>query len=493
MAYIPLPIIPVSLDQLQLDLENYRIPTRSADEAAALKYLFASEDVIDAARLILREGYFDNEVPIVIQSGEHFTVLEGNRRVSALKALHNPRLVPAHEKEISALLKRYAVEALDLPTTIRVIVAPDRSTAAPHIARLHTTLPKKRWSRDQQANFYFSLIEPGITVEDIKAEYSGVDVPRFIKMAVMRRFLAGVRFSDSSLHDYVVSDSLKMSALEYAYRPKEIAGRFGVSFDKNGFLLPIDSHPQDVGAVLSGGELAVLELLIARFRSGTLNTRSPELRRNSREFNDLLTELDSVAIAAEQSGYGTSKGDETGADRSESSEDAAKEKHESEPGNGSRENDSGNKEESGKRGPNRPETKKNIDMSGVDYARVPAGLKVRFIEFRSISTFDFPIATAMLMRLVLESTVKYHFERLKTPVSGELTGIMKIVRDNYGKKKYLKDSIGTLCSGSGQQPGSCQWFNLASHSGEVPITREDVHKAWQQILPLVRFLLDQAP
>ena len=65
MAYKQLPIVEVNLDQLLLDLENYRIPTRRDDEAGALKYLFASEDVLGAARLILRDGYFDNEVPIV--------------------------------------------------------------------------------------------------------------------------------------------------------------------------------------------------------------------------------------------------------------------------------------------------------------------------------------------------------------------------------------------------------------------------------------------
>lgn len=67
MAYVQLPIEEVELDDLELGLDNYRIPTRSEDQTAALKYLFASEDVLGAARLILRDGYFDNEVPIVIE------------------------------------------------------------------------------------------------------------------------------------------------------------------------------------------------------------------------------------------------------------------------------------------------------------------------------------------------------------------------------------------------------------------------------------------
>ena len=58
MSYAPLPIVEVKLDDLNLDLDNYRIPTRPSDQAAALAYLFSSEDVLGSARQILRNGYF---------------------------------------------------------------------------------------------------------------------------------------------------------------------------------------------------------------------------------------------------------------------------------------------------------------------------------------------------------------------------------------------------------------------------------------------------
>lgn len=49
VGYEPLPIVEVDVDDLRLDLDNYRIPTRRDDEEAALKYLFASEDVLGNA------------------------------------------------------------------------------------------------------------------------------------------------------------------------------------------------------------------------------------------------------------------------------------------------------------------------------------------------------------------------------------------------------------------------------------------------------------
>ncbi|MDT0262478.1 hypothetical protein [Jatrophihabitans lederbergiae] len=63
MAHEPLPIVEATLDDLRLDLDNYRILTLREDDAATLGYLFASEDMLGAARVILRNGYFDNEVP----------------------------------------------------------------------------------------------------------------------------------------------------------------------------------------------------------------------------------------------------------------------------------------------------------------------------------------------------------------------------------------------------------------------------------------------
>lgn len=51
MAYKPLPIVDVPVDDLRLDLLNYRIPIAPDDEGAALNYLFASEDVLDQIRI----------------------------------------------------------------------------------------------------------------------------------------------------------------------------------------------------------------------------------------------------------------------------------------------------------------------------------------------------------------------------------------------------------------------------------------------------------
>ena len=494
MAYEPLPILEVELGGLLLDLENYRIPTRRDDEAGALKYLIASEDVLGAARLILRDGYFDNEVPIVISAsaqddGPPYIVLEGNRRVSALKVLHDPTIVPGHEAEIRSLLKRYAVEAKNLPERIRVIVAPDRATAAPHVARLHTGISKKRWSRDQQATFYYSLVDDQTTVEDVRAQYPDVDVVRFMKMAVMRRFLSAAPFSDHSLRPYAASDDLAMSAFEYAYRNKDIAAEIGVEFDSDGLLLPRTSTPEKIALQLPTKQLGALEYWVGEFRAGRLNTRSPEFKKRSPDHQPFMDHLNGVSTPAPQqptptspppsSPAGPSQGGATGSPLTG-------------PGSGTggaappQPDPTGGK---GSRGPNHPDTKDTLDLSGLDYNNAPVNLKVRYIELRKTSLTNLPIAAAILMRSVLEATIKVHFEGGATPASGELRDVFKRADDSYGQERPLKSSISIIKSGNDQKHGSITWFNLIAHSADASVDAEDVRKAWKVVSPLLRHLL----
>lgn len=496
MAYEQLPMVEVDLDRLELDLENYRIPTRRDDEAGALKYLFASEDVLSAARLIIRDGYFDNEVPIVISAPPagnvaRYTVLEGNRRVSALKALQDPTVVPGHEAQVRALLKRYAVEAENLPERIRVLVAPDRATAAPHVARLHTGIPKRRWSRDQQATFYYSLVDDQTTVEDVKAQYPDVEVTRFMKMAVMRRFLSSVPFKDHSLREYAASDDLAMSAFEYAYRNKDIASAIGVEFDKEGRLLPRASTPEKIATKLPKKQLEALEYLVGEFRAGRLNTRSPEFKKRSADHESFVNRLDGVStpISSSQTPPAPASPAQTGVPASTSPATTPTGTANSTGGGQPQPPQAAGTGGPGSRGPNHPDTKDTLDLSGLDYEAAPLNLKLRYFELRRIGLGSLPISAAILLRSVLEATIKVHFEGSSTPVSGELSAVFKQVVSSYGQDKSLKATIGTIQSGNAHKHGSIQWFNLLTHSADACVTAEEVRQAWKVVGPLLRRLL----
>ncbi|MDO5067462.1 MAG: hypothetical protein Q4D96_09310 [Propionibacteriaceae bacterium] len=486
-------MVHVDLGDLRLDLDNYRIPTRPDDEAAALQYLFASEDALEAATSILRDGYFDNEVPVVLETSlgsKQYLVLEGNRRVSALKALQDPGVAGVQQQAVERLLKRFASEVANLPVRIRVLVAPDRKTAEPHIARLHTTTSKKKWSRDQQATFYYSLLDASTTVADIKARHPGVkNIPAFIKMAVMRRFLNGVRFDDPSLHDYAVSNDLPMSSFEYAYKRPEIAEALGVSFTKDGLLEPTTETPEAIGAGLSEQHRRAVEYLIGEFRAERLNTRSDALKASRPELvKQLVARMTgrppapppppdpndggNKASTSSSGGGGSSPGsfsDQRG-DGAESSQTS---------GGGV-----------GSRGPNRPETKDKLDLRTLDYEQLPPALEGRYFELRRLSVQEFPITTAILLRSILETTVKYYLETTGVSASGALKPMLQELRKAEGNNKAWMTCVNQVDSGGSETPGAVAWFNVVAHSPDRPVFPEEVHKAWKLVEPLLRRLLD---
>lgn len=507
MGYEPLPIREVGVDKLRLDLDNYRIPTHRDDETAALKYLFLSEDVVGAARMILRDGYFDNEVPVVVADDDGgFVVLEGNRRVSALKALLRPEVVPGHEAEVQGLLKRFAVEAERLPTRIRVMVAESRSQVAPRIARLHSGRSKRPWSLDQQATYYYSLLDASTTPEDLRALYPDVNVNRFLKMAAVRRFVASARFTDRSLRSWVSGrggphdGELKMSAFEYAYKVKEIATAIGLSFDRDGLLEPRSKTPEQIGKALQGHQLVALEYLVGEFRAERLNTRSAEFKRTTTEQAALIARLEGRIPVPnppgggdrdEDGGGNAGTGGGNGAqDSSRSGGDGAGFSGAAIPGSAEDGSESGG---SRGRGPNHPDTKPTLDLSGLAYNDTHVNLNRRYHELRKLDVRVVPIAAAMVMRSVLESTIKWHYEASGHRAHGELKQVFTRVKDDYCGDKALKSAIGRVHSGGATQPGSITWFNGIVHDGDAAPSPADVRAAWDLINPLLRHLLRQAP
>lgn len=89
----------VPVDRLSFDFHNPRFtpekkPTSSTD-AAVIAHLAASADLGELIQSISASGYVDIEPLIVIGRGEELVVLEGNRRLAALKALRDPDLATA--------------------------------------------------------------------------------------------------------------------------------------------------------------------------------------------------------------------------------------------------------------------------------------------------------------------------------------------------------------------------------------------------------------
>jgi hypothetical protein len=487
------PIVPekvrlVKVDDLALDLSNYRFAADQDDESLAFNFLFEEHDVLDVARSLLREGYRTNELPLVVKENGRFVVLEANRRVSALRALRHPELVPAFHQRLETLLKRHREDADDLPVEIYVSVFPDRKSAAPVLARQHIGQDKRGWGLDEQAKFVLAQLTDEVDVQYLKETLTGIkDVVRVIRMGRVRQALRETKFTDDDLAAYAVGPELKMSVFEYAYRNKDIQPLLGFAFDAEG---NVTSRPQ------KRAEIDVLERLLRGFQSGELSTRRVLDKRASQPYRDLLDELRSLhepAIDAPDPeptpgtarGGGPTSGPESGGGNG------------GEPGAGSSGTSVGLPPAAptgpggSTRGPNHPDTHDKLSLEGVDLIPVPEAFHARLYELRTISLKNHPVAATMLLRSVIESAVKEHFAQRNQTVTGELGRAVDALSKAYGATRPVDGPIALLKNARGSKPGSLNWFNGPTHSMHVSVTPAEIHQAWRELLPLLRFLLQR--
>jgi hypothetical protein len=153
-------IRPVEVVNLKLDLENPRFVSLSFDtEASMIAYLYENADLSELLLSILNSGYMDFE-PIVVREADN-TVLEGNRRVAALKLIRNSVL--RDELKIK-LPSTPGPEAL--PDEVRAVIVGHASDARKFIGFKHINGPQK-WDAMSKAKYAADWHAEGTPLEEI--------------------------------------------------------------------------------------------------------------------------------------------------------------------------------------------------------------------------------------------------------------------------------------------------------------------------------------
>jgi hypothetical protein len=160
-----------SVTSLLLDSANPRIPKGRGvqQQRDLIAELEEHDKVYELAKSIVNDGYFPLEYLIAVETDGKAVVVEGNRRLAALKLLINPELAP--DNRLKAFKSLSSKMPLDTIEKVPTIYAPSREAAAPLIMQKHTRLQVERWSTLMQASFYKSLAESGVTLAELAEEY----------------------------------------------------------------------------------------------------------------------------------------------------------------------------------------------------------------------------------------------------------------------------------------------------------------------------------
>ena len=102
----------IPLSNLLFDPENPRLPKEfrgNRDEQAIIKHMLRDESLIELMKSIGQTGYSASEPLLVVPESEKYIVVEGNRRLAALKLLSNPELAVIRRKSVDEVIneKRY--------------------------------------------------------------------------------------------------------------------------------------------------------------------------------------------------------------------------------------------------------------------------------------------------------------------------------------------------------------------------------------------------
>lgn len=170
----------VPLAVLRLDPHNPRLPAalQGGNQEDLAVYLELGFEALPVAESIASHGYFGSEPLIVIVGDEPqtWTVVEGNRRLTALLGLADEVLRGqfSNPDPWDELAARTQISLLD---QIPVVVLPDRAAATPIIGFRHIS-GILQWQPYAQARYIAKLIdEEGMTFAEV-AEMVGIDRTR---------------------------------------------------------------------------------------------------------------------------------------------------------------------------------------------------------------------------------------------------------------------------------------------------------------------------
>jgi hypothetical protein len=159
----------LSVASLHLDAKNPRLGRETSARAPReiIQYLFEHDKAFEVAESIASRGYFPNEPLLAVVENGHHVVVEGNRRLAALKALREPGLL---EGSLLRQVERLARRILDPGALAQVPVttAPSRRATDRQIAGRHIGTPVLAWQAENRASFILEKLTEGYSNDQLR-------------------------------------------------------------------------------------------------------------------------------------------------------------------------------------------------------------------------------------------------------------------------------------------------------------------------------------
>lgn len=214
--------IKIPLNKLKLDSNNPRLPKSLRDKGASeeeiIEYMLLDASLIELMMAIGENNFFPGEQLLVVKEGENYKVVEGNRRLSAVKLLSNPALT----KVQTAKVQKAYDEAKFRPDEIPCLVFGADSEIHNYLGYRHIT-GIKEWKLLEKARYLTSLRNDNFSDVDIHQASRAIAKIIGSSLDYVRRILVGFQIyrqiedekffrirdlDDTTFHFNYIADSL---------------------------------------------------------------------------------------------------------------------------------------------------------------------------------------------------------------------------------------------------------------------------------------------
>lgn len=466
--------IPIS--KLELDLENYRLDLIALDQTEALELIFeeSGPKIYALAKDIKESGMLNPiDLMLVIKNGDKFTVLEGNRRLAALRGLRSPKLVPEEFRPqfqrlhagYASILRVMCVEVDDFSEAYRWV---EMKHSGP--GKGQGTVP---WGANGRDNF--------------SARTTGRRTYAQALFALMNKWYGDDQVVKTMIDTVRHGDHF--TNLTRLLQDSYVRGRLGLQWDGTNISVAFTSEqlrPFFVHLFTSltteikkGSKQPAWSRAWARStdREQWLNSRS-ELLPNAQLAKSPAPKIDLPDSHSERSGR-----------RSNATP--------------------GNKEKETKSTAPKPKPEpKVLDTKGIRvHDDFSLGVRRLFEEFQAIEYKVFPNITLDALRTLIEKSIKNYARLQNDRVPGKvlkngseghaqfrdcldwLTGHYQ----QFASKKHLVPSVNQLKGKAGRWPVTAEIYNGANHNDAMLVDREMVKAAWESIHPVMSDMLTNGP
>jgi hypothetical protein len=161
----------LSVASLHPDARNPRLGRDASTRSprGILQYLFEHDKAMEVAESIAARGYFPNEPLLAIAENGQIVVVEGNRRLAALKALREPSLLEGSARRQIERLSRQ-IEDPNSIAKVPVNLAPSRRATDRQIAGRHVGTPVLPWQAENRASFILNKLAEGYTNDQLRGQ-----------------------------------------------------------------------------------------------------------------------------------------------------------------------------------------------------------------------------------------------------------------------------------------------------------------------------------